>query len=883
MGTKIHCESYLPVHHSMRDLNEDSSSSSWPICYGDNPVMNGQYYNGYAPRAAVELCPSDNKDALKQKMLEHEAVFKDQVYELHRLYRRQRDIMEEVRRNESMEPSSSSSLRAPSDDARKRQITGFAFSNSHSPLSCTKGNGPQPCPPIPYQNGSASKEPVALDSRPSKLRKKLFDLQLPPDDCIDLEEGEKLPEIKVSDLSSYASNANLRTDHPVPEPDCRIVASSSASQVRNSTYLADLNEPATVEDVVELSPADFLSRNNSINGVNGGTTHVRNGFLIDSVERSGRSIVSSSNHQLHQDKMSILSCPGQGAFTLTNHPPGGQSNGRCREDLWKMGSHQPLPVHSSYPFFGSSLPGSWPQPAASWTNPNINSTQKIAAPESTLSPSPVPWRVGSSSTLYQNKGGEPITANGFYAGSSSGSKDLKTRLSSGFDYRPNAASNHAINNGFVNLSKSASRVDSKPGLDINLNETAMIQQDPGSKNGKGKQEEYPETLPWLKHKQKIEDLNEPIVLEAEVLVKKETQNVMKILGVSVFETGALEPKKPSPNALIADCDKDRKRKLIDINLECVPESEEEVVDEREKRSKVGSVREYFDLNSLASDTEDLSGPSYQAQATTNVKTVLEIDLEAPAVVDEDEDNDDNDKASFEEDTVCKAPSIQVAPEELIDEVSGDAAKTLATVSLFFPEVSTEPAESLIWFADALSNDLSDLSDEIDEFEAMTLQLQETEVEDYMPKPVAPEIINNEDSGVSTRPRRGQARRGRQRRDFQRDILPGLATLSRHEVTEDLQIFGGVMRATGHQWNSGLTRRNGTKTRGGRGRRRAVVVSETVRAAVPVPMCAPAVQPVNSIESGLEDRSLTGWGKMPRRPRRQRCPAAGNNSPAVVLT
>lgn len=65
----------------MRDLNEDTSSSSWPLCYGDKAMTNGngQYYNGFMPRTMIDGYPGYGKDALKQKMLEHEAVFRNQV------------------------------------------------------------------------------------------------------------------------------------------------------------------------------------------------------------------------------------------------------------------------------------------------------------------------------------------------------------------------------------------------------------------------------------------------------------------------------------------------------------------------------------------------------------------------------------------------------------------------------------------------------------------------------------------------------------------------------------------------------------------------------------------------------------------------------------
>lgn len=63
----------------MRDLNEDSNSSSWPLFYGDKTVLNGQYCNGFASRTVTDAYPGYDKDILKQKMLEHEAIFRNQV------------------------------------------------------------------------------------------------------------------------------------------------------------------------------------------------------------------------------------------------------------------------------------------------------------------------------------------------------------------------------------------------------------------------------------------------------------------------------------------------------------------------------------------------------------------------------------------------------------------------------------------------------------------------------------------------------------------------------------------------------------------------------------------------------------------------------------
>lgn len=80
MGTQVHEKGVLPGYYSMRDLNEDSTSSNWPLFYGDRAVANGQYCNGFTSRSVVDASSGYNKDAVKQKMLEHEAIFKNQVH-----------------------------------------------------------------------------------------------------------------------------------------------------------------------------------------------------------------------------------------------------------------------------------------------------------------------------------------------------------------------------------------------------------------------------------------------------------------------------------------------------------------------------------------------------------------------------------------------------------------------------------------------------------------------------------------------------------------------------------------------------------------------------------------------------------------------------------
>lgn len=93
----------------------------------------------------------------------------------------------------------------------------------------------------------------------------------------------------------------------------------------------------------------------------------------------------------------------------------------------------------------------------------------------------------------------------------------------------------------------------------------------------------------------------------------------------------------------------------------------------------------------------------------------------------------------------------------------------------------------------------------DFFELMTLTLTESSVDDYSvsSNPSESCFTENKDVGL-------KLRRGRRLKDFQKDILPGLASLSRHEIREDINIMEGVLRsreykrlqakmADGHGW------------------------------------------------------------------------------------
>lgn len=302
------------------------------------------------------------------------------------------------------------------------------------------------------------------------------------------------------------------------------------------------------------------------------------------------------------------------------------------------------------------------------------------------------------------------------------------------------------------------------------------------------------------------------------------------------------------------------------------------VQEKGLNGCISGLRYQIDLN-LSLDEEEAPSAPPLTQAVVRIATT-EIDLEAPAVL-ESETECGNSKHTLEESNKSSEEAMRVAAESIISiaassHVNGDTNDVL----------QTEPSDCLKWFADLISShssgheciarkissrtvsefDEESIPDGFDYFEFMTLKLEDMK-EEYSYKMPTIESQKDEETVATTlpkRPRRGQARRGRQRKDFQRDVLPGLISLSRYEVNKDILAFEELFKASGSSWQSSVSHRKTGKS--GRGRRR--LANADPSPTIPADSTPPVNQPCSS-ELGLEETSLTGWGKRTRRLPRQR--------------
>ncbi|KAJ1389819.1 hypothetical protein SESBI_37939 [Sesbania bispinosa] len=1089
MGTKVQ---NLPGYYSMRDLNDESSSCGWPLFYGDKTPTNGKYYNNYLPSASTDACSAYDKDVVKRMMLEHEAIFKNQVYELHRLYRIQRDLMNEFKRNElhrnpipveasfSTDPLTS---QITTEDGKKWHISGFPVGNStcaktsvsgaegiHSTLDSIKGVSKQ-ASPFPSPNGCSLKDVEVLESRPSKVRRKMIDLQLPADEYIDTDESEKLSDEKISGPTLFLPE---RTCKKGKEEDVKLFCgnggktgsqedtSRSEQSLRRRNGLADLNEPVQVEETYDSPYVHLLSRNSCqaatecsdltassqqksqcfglsrehlLYSHHGTDSWVRNNGYLENNE-SGKGWIPSvadagkykSNLQpvpqvLKQENSLLSSQTMQDALSKAREPASDYLNGRSKVDMWREKTVSDLnigernheysinkhpesvvPLHRPGLFAvapSSDLSKSWSHSASSWEMASSSLSQKLTSVQAP------PYLNASgafsrSSQSHQSNGkledSWPLNINskpnpgfrrdvpmqnGFYPGSSSGSNEPSKNISSiSYDYLNHdndckIIPEHFINNGSSKYYKGSNSNcnDMKPVKDIDLNvllsngscNNLVPQSGVGIMDGEKKHEEHHPVLPWLRVKTTCKNeiqntdrgisVGESSFIHAASLSNKEetgkgpsgklmhcvnsvlcSNNIeprrteinesssnKKILGVPIFDMPHISPKKElssitSPSVSIPNpsdvevVENNKKTQILDINLPCdvaVIELDKEaftetVVSKTISPTTEANSRNQIDLNLSVNEDEG----SLITIPSASTKKRAEIDLEAPAVLEEEEEDTVPEDKQLET-SLASPQGPQDTVEQPQDEVMRNAAEAIVVLSsLSFDQVDVvinSPSESpmvdpLSWFVDIVSSCKDNLDHKcdaprekdgedneecsyegLDYFESMTLKLTETKEEDYMPKPLVPENFKVEETTtlLPTRTRKGPARRGRQRRDFQRDILPGLASLSRHEVTEDLQTFGGLMRATGHSWHSGLTRRTSSRNGCGRGRRRVQVTPSPPPSVATNETSTPLMQQLNNIEVALEDRSLTGWGKTTRRPRRQRCPAG--NPPLIPLT
>ncbi|KAF2312828.1 hypothetical protein GH714_040878 [Hevea brasiliensis] len=289
LGMQAEMQWYFPGFCSTRDLNLNASCSIWPSNNVDEISKNGHYFNGnLAPQFPDHYLTY--KEKLKQTMLQHEAIFRDQIHELHRLYNRQRELMEEMKRIKfyghhlQLEtPQSNQIFSEASFECFQRTHKVSALSwlnpacsqssilvaeNNQNHLNYVEGKILQDVFST-FQNEGSRKETALLESKCKKVGKRTLDLELPADEYIDSEQEESLagetasPEVSCYPMKNIAEDVQKSVVEPFHGiNDGNLVFQdynvSQAPFSRKTKCLADLNEPIRLEEETNPESNVFL-------------------------------------------------------------------------------------------------------------------------------------------------------------------------------------------------------------------------------------------------------------------------------------------------------------------------------------------------------------------------------------------------------------------------------------------------------------------------------------------------------------------------------------------------------------------------------------------------------------------------------------------------
>ncbi|XP_074585833.1 uncharacterized protein LOC141841553 isoform X2 [Curcuma longa] len=890
MGTKVHCKSYLPGFQPAGDLNEDANFSWTLFC--EHKSIGRQLYNDFKPRG-VGSCLEYDKDMLKRTMLEHEAIFQKQVYELHRVYRIQKQLMHELKKtqmNRYSQTSNSSMLVS----RLRSELDEKGWLASYEPLM-TKPNVIQDSEDnkaslhflnkdrTPSKHGKCVESDKPEETELKKFTRRILDLHLPADVYIEKEVTEKIERENVHGIEAENGVKLTLGGIDIHGFGKGSLKSNWDSDDQSVHSLADLNEPITESWENEAVNSNIYK----LDGVNVLSKELENPCLltesesktkfphIDLSNNDGANNLGAQTVGIKQEQQTFNNCAGQSS-TVTNECP--SSSEQLKLKFYESEENYLLKQDETRTWFrekticleNSANPAYPPAPAC--TKP----MQIIDQPPVTLQALPCfkSYNAFKQSSVPEcNK----VQCHG-YSQPQRGLDNLFLSHTSGHRHaiqmnltsltsiqhlqsnlgKPNLSDsngsspyensqNHELQRPF----KDSKSVNFESLKGLNLNQAILCGTQDGfadQENLVRKHEEAPDKFIWLREwsscnghaDRKENDTRSDVHFNAEF-------RGLEIKGLDADLANNYGKGKGFRN-----CSQGLERE-INLNCEVIPVTANKLCE---------------------ASTEGI--PSSLPMAASVGKLTCQIDLEVPAdeLEDNDMDVDMNQPIAAVVMSAEKISSLDVCIKSAADAIvsmSIDAHNHLDNItSIPSTPATCDSLHLLAKVATCIVESFEASGDDgLDFFESMTLKLDELKADEYCCKSFKHE--RPKDDEKSTRPmlsrsRRAQTKKRRQRRDFKKDVLPALTSLSRHEVTEDLQVLGGITKAAKSRLTgSTKTKRGKHKSSSQRGRRQArsfgVAIAEMRNS-------PPRIQPIHT-ELENAKSSIMGWGRTTRRCPRQR--------------
>ncbi|KAF5200851.1 putative T-box transcription factor [Thalictrum thalictroides] len=867
MGTKVHCKSYAPeVCYSIRDLNDSADSGSWHQCFEDKTFNAGHYYGHFFPKQTSCGYSENEKEELKQKMLKHEVIFRNQVHELHRLYRIQRELMDKLKRKEldkyrvPMEALQSCSSQAPSEDANKLwRIPQSPMESSSCTRPCTSNFHNMQSSMNFTKEGSMKLSPFPADklveSTFNKCPPKKLELQLPVDEYLASKEGGEIEESEGSHVVAETRNplkryCTLASENKTcdEDPSAREDASNAEPGTWFKYGLADLNEPLQSEEAVAPTTINFLgtaSCNSEIQGKD--SPSKPNSVYV------GLSMEFLLNSLSDRDDRTCVSIPSL-------------FNKGARPELEMPTSYSNS--HQSNSVVGSSSVSSWMKPKRT---PCFKSSASLCDTDSKFVSS-FGSKVSRKNVVFDELEIESSSSQSRYHPVTS-------------DYNPfssNVASEDIVNGNSAKYLRGSNCMDVKSARDTNLNLTHLsnlqvgvaLQQD-FVLDGERKNEDQRRESTWLmklacndgtSEGREVEMEKAPLMSSAQNFAAPSSALVSESQMVEVIDCPrkkrihrfpvSIKPLVPKDHSSLISFSKSLQFSLEEEETQSSAPAEnlqfdlsndhtssnsgqqcllDNLVVENKLGRNCSYCKNYIHLNVCTKCHEASSKPCIPGEATRIVTENLEVSVNPGTVGGVCSEKEylrnrlqkPRQSSKFKEDTPLEL--VKIAAETIV--IISASGGHDCSADITGPSLEAPLKDPLYWFAEVTASITSDAegvagddgksSSSVDYFESMTLKLTESKLDELCCKHRMPEYLEGVTgtSSLITHHWKGKTRRGRQPRNFQRDVLPGLSSLAKHEVSEDLQMLEGLMRSTGHSWQTGLARRNAARNGQTRGRGR----------------------------------------------------------------
>ncbi|CAN4099386.1 unnamed protein product [Withania somnifera] len=259
----MQCTNYIPGYYYPRDHVLSLTGNSRSTSHSDISWNSSRGFNLASPPFMVDQSQDlvYQKEILRQTILKHEATFRYQVNELHRIYGRQRELMDEIKRRKLVEDHIQVQALEPNTFMSPLK-SGIFEKTFWSLVNCTSVEPYAPSKKMsqePLSSGANRTVQLGTDcfsglnilneckesssKNNNTSRKRMLDLELPAEKTINNEDREPFEE------ENPARKTNILISELRPQCSSKVNfvacgdSSSSPSSCRGTSLLFDLNEP----------------------------------------------------------------------------------------------------------------------------------------------------------------------------------------------------------------------------------------------------------------------------------------------------------------------------------------------------------------------------------------------------------------------------------------------------------------------------------------------------------------------------------------------------------------------------------------------------------------------------------------------------------------